>query len=561
MRWMHSEDEGLRGQNAPRNGAGRGLAYWANGTDRRIIYVTPGYRMVALDARTGNPIPAFGTGGAVDLKREADQEVDLDTTELGLNATPLIVGDVIVVGVAHRAGGAPRTMRNAKGMVRGYDIRTGKRLWIFNTLPRRGEFGYDTWLENSADFNGNTGVWAQMSADAELGLVYVPVEMPTGDYYGGHRPGDNLFADSLVALDVKTGKRKWHYQTVHHDVWDWDLACAPILFDMQVNGRTVKAVAQPTKHAFLFVFNRETGEPIWPIEERAVPQSDVPKERTSPTQPFPTKPAPFDRQGVSENDLQDLTPALRAEAIEVAKRYKMGPLFTPPVVSSLDGPLATLTLPAEVGGGNWPGGSFDPVSNYLYIHSHAQVFLNGLVPGNPAQTDMAYVGGQARGVGPGPAAAGPGGRAAGPGGGRGANVQGLPLIKPPYDQITAYNMNTGEIAWQKTHSSTPDDIKNHPALKGLTLPRLGQPGRTFIGTLTTRNLVIAGEGGVHTNAAGRRVALLRAYDKLTGADVGALEMPAKQTGSPMSYQVDGKQFIVLAVSGPDGAELLAYAIP
>jgi quinoprotein glucose dehydrogenase len=564
MRWMHARDEGVRGQNAPRTGAGRGLAYWANGDDRRIVYVTPGYRLLALDARTGTLIPTFGSGGAVDLKLEANQEVDLDTAELGLNATPLVVGDVVVVGVAHRAGTAPRTMRNAKGLVRGYDVRTGKRLWSFNTLPRRGEFGYDTWLENSAEFNGNTGVWAQMSADAELGLVYVPVEMPTGDYYGGHRPGDNLFADSLVALDVKTGTRKWHYQTVHHDVWDWDLACAPILFDMQLNGRTVKAVAQPTKHAFLFVFNRETGEPIWPIEERPVPQSDVPKERTSPTQPFPTKPLPFDRQGISENDLLDLTPALKAEAIEVATRYKMGPLFTPPVVSSVDGPLGTLTLPSEVGGGNWPGGALDPTNNHLYIHSHAQVYVNGLVPPAPGQSDMNYVGGQARGGGP---AGGPGARGTGQAGrggagrGRGTTVQGLPLIKPPYDQITAYDMNRGEIVWQKTHSSTPDDIRNHPALKGLNLPRLGQPGRTFIGTLVTKNLVVAGEGGVHTNAAGRRVSLLRAYDKLTGHDVGAVEMPAKQTGSPMSYQVDGRQFIVLAVSGSDGAELLAYALP
>jgi quinoprotein glucose dehydrogenase len=563
MLWMHSEDEGRRGQNAIRNGAGRGVAYWASadGADRRVIYVTPGYRLKALDAKTGIPIAGFGRNGAVDLKTEIDQEgLDLDTAELGLNATPLVVGDVIVVGAAHRPGTNPRTMRNVKGYVRGYDARTGKRLWIFHTIPQRGEFGYDTWLEGSAEYNGNTGVWAQMSADAELGLVYVPVEMPTGDYYGGNRPGDNLFADSLVALDVKTGKRKWHYQTVHHDVWDWDLACAPILFDMPVNGRMVKAIAQPTKHAFLFVFNRETGEPIWPIEERPVPQSDVPKERTSPTQPFPTKPAAFDRQGVSEQDLMDLTPELKAEAIEVAKRYKMGPLFTPPVVSSLDGPLATLTLPSEVGGANWPGGSFDPDTNVLYVHSHANVFMNALVPTNPAQSDMGFAGGQAR-------AGGAGGRGAGPapapgrGGGRAGTVQGLPLIKPPYDQITAYDMNTGDIVWQKTHSSTPDDIKNHPALKGLNLPRTGQPGRTFIGTLTTKNLVIAGEGGVHTNEAGRRVALLRAYDKATGADAGAVDMPNRQTGSPMSYQIDGKQFIVLAVSGNDGAEILAYALP
>jgi quinoprotein glucose dehydrogenase len=575
MRWMHSEDEGRRGQNAIRTGAGRGVAYWASadGADRRVIYVTPGYRLKALDARTGVPVSGFGRNGVVDLKTEIDQEgLDLDTAEFGLNATPLVVGDVIVVGAAHRPGSAPRTMRNVKGYVRGYDARTGKRLWIFHTIPRPGQFGYDTWLEGSAEYNGNTGVWAQMSADPELGLVYVPVEMPTGDYYGGNRPGDNLFADSLVALDVKTGKRKWHYQVVHHDVWDWDLACAPMLFDATINGRTVKAIAQPTKQAFLFVFNRETGQPIWPIEERPVPQTDVPKERTSPTQPFPTRPAPFDRQGITEADLLDLTPALKAEAVEVAKRYKMGPIFTPPVVSSLDGPLATIQLPSEVGGANWPGGSFDPETNFLYIHSHANVYLNGLVPANPAQSDMGYIGGQARAGGGGARGAGPAGnagaRGAGPvagragGRGRAGTVQGLPLIKPPYDQITAYNMTTGEIVWQKTHSSTPDDIRNHPALKDVALPeRVGQPGRTFIGTLTTRNLLIAGEGGVHTNAAGRRVALLRAYDKATGADAGAVEMPNRQTGSPMSYQIDGKQFIVLAVSGNDGAELLAFALP
>jgi len=568
MLWMHAEDEGRRGDNAIRTGAGRGLAYWASadGGDRRIIYVTPGYRLLALDAKTGIPIPAFGRNGAVDLKLEDDQDVDLDTGEIGLNATALVVGDVVVVGAAHRPGSAPRTMKNAKGFVRGYDVRTGKRLWIFHTIPKQGEVGYDTWLEGSAEYNGNTGAWAQMSADPDLGLVYVPTEMATGDYYGGHRPGNTLFADSIVALDVKTGKRTWHYQTVHHDVWDWDLPCAPMLFDLRVSGRTVKALAQPTKSAFLFVLNRETGEPIWPIEERPVPQSDVPKEKSSATQPVPTRPAPFDRQGFTENDLIDLTPNLKAEAVEVAKRYKMGPLFTPPVVSSLDGPLATLQLPGDVGGANWPGGSMDPENNHLYIHSHTAVFVNGLVPGNPAQTDMAYVAGQARAAGPGPRAGGAGaaGRAGAPAGARGrggATVQGLPLVKPPYDRITAYDMNTGDIAWQKTHSSTPDDIKNHPALKGLNLPRLGQPGRTFIGVLTTKNLVVAGEGGVHTNDAGKRVALLRAYDKRTGDDVGAVEMPAKQTGSPMSYQINGKQYIVLAVSGNDGAELLAYALP
>ena len=577
MIWMHAENEGKRGDNAPRQGAGRGLAYWADGADRRVLYVTPGYRLLALDADTGQPVPSFGRSGVVDLKLEDDQEVDLDTAELGLNATALVVGDVIVVGASHRPGGSPRTVRNQKGFVRGYDARTGKRLWIFHTIPKQGEFGYDTWLEGSADYNGNTGVWAQMSADPELGLVYVPTEMATGDYYGGHRPGNTLFADTLLALDVKTGTRKWHYQTVHHDVWDWDLPCAPMLFDMNMNGRRVKALAQPTKSAFLFVLNRETGEPIWPIEERPVPQSDVPKEKTSPTQPVPSKPAPFDRQGITENDLIDLTPALKTEALEVIKRYKIGPIFTPPVVSSLTGPLATLQLPSEVGGANWPGGSLDPETNHLYIHSHTAVMTNALVPGNPSQTDMAYVQGQARAGGPragGPGATrgggagiaseeGAGGGAQGGARGRGgATVQGLPLVKPPYDRITAYDMNTGEIVWQKPHSSTPDDIRNHPALKGVNLQtRLGQPGRTFIGVLTTKTLVIAGEGGVHTNEAGKRVALLRAYDKRTGEDAGAVDMPAKQTGSPMTYVVNGKQYIVLAVSGNDGAEILAYALP
>jgi quinoprotein glucose dehydrogenase len=491
--------------------------------------------------------------------------------------------------------------------VRGFDVKTGKRLWIFHTLPVKGEFGYDTWLDGSAERNGNLGVWAQMSADLELGLVYVPTEMPATDYYGVNRPGDGLFGESIVALDLKTGKRKWHYQTVHHGLWDWDLPCAPMLYDVQIGGRTIKALAQPTKSAFLFVLNRETGEPIWPIEERPVPQSNVPGEKTSPTQPFPTKPLPFDRQGVTIDDLIDFTPALRAQAIEQVKAYRIGPIFTPPALATPDGPIATLMLPAEVGGANWPGGAFDPETNRLYIHSHTNVFaLPNVQPelSVPSPTNLAGTlrgaqeaaaaaggrggrgGGAAAGAragapgGGGPAARGgvppAGARAGGPAGapggargGRGARggttVQGLPLIKPPYDRITAYDMNTGDILWQKTHSSTPDNIKNNAALKGLDLPRLGQPGRTFIGVLTTKTLVIAGEGGVHTNAQGQAVALLRAYDKATGEDVpGEINMPARQTGSPMSYMHNGKQYIVIAVTGQGanvGGEIIAYALP
>jgi quinoprotein glucose dehydrogenase len=507
--------------------------------------------MIALDARTGIPVPTFGENGVVDLKLENDQEVDLLTAELGLNATPLVAGNVVVVGAAHRAGIAPKTMRNARGYVRGFDVRSGKRLWIFHTIPKPGQFGYDTWENEGALKNGNTGVWSQMSADLELNLVYVPVESPTGDYYGGNRPGNTLFAESLVALDLTTGKRRWHYQTTHHGLWDYDLPCAPILFDATIGGRRIKALALPTKQAFLFVLNRETGEPIWPIEERAVPPSTVPNEKSSPTQPFPTWPVPFDRQGIGSDDLIDFTPALRAEALEVVKRYKIGPLYTPPVLSNVDGPLGTLQVPSDHGGANWPGGSFDPETNRLYIHSHTDLYTSGIVPANPAQSDMGFVSGQARAAA---AEASPASRG-------GANVRGLPLLKPPYDRITAYDMNTGELIWQKPHSSTPDEIRNHPALAGLALARLGQPGRTFVGTLATRTLLIAGDGGVHTNAAGQRVALLRAYDKATGADLGAVEMPAKQTGSPMTYLVNGKQYIVLAITGLNGGELISYTLP
>ena len=600
IRWLHTEDEGVRGQNAPRNGSGRGVEYWASadGRDQRIIYVTPGYRMLALNAKTGVPVPSFGTNGVIDLKQDFDQKIEnLDTADVGLNATPLVVGDVVVVGAAHRFAGA-RGTNTVKGYVRAFDVRTGKRLWTFHTIPQKGEFGYDTWLNGSAEINGNNGVWSQMSADLELGLVYLPVEMPPSDFFGGSRPGNTLFSESLVAVDIKTGKRKWHYQTIHHGLWDWDLSCAPILFDMNVNGKRVKALAQPTKSAFLFVLNRETGEPIWPIEERPVPQSEVPSEKTSPTQPFPTKPKPFDRQGFSLDDVLDFTPELHREGLELVKRYRIGPIFTPPALEQPGGPAATLMLPADTGGANWPGGALDPETNRLYIHSHTAVYsltntapdLAAITPGTPTPTAArgAGPGGRAGAAGPGAGPGGPaggrgvapggpaGGRGAAPGGpagrgvgpgaagGRGGTtVQGLPLVKPPYDRITAYDMNSGDMLWQKAHSSTPDAIKNHPALKGLNLPRLGASGRIFIGVLVTKTMVIAGDGGTFTNAKGETVALLRAYDKATGEDIaGEVTMPAKQTGSPMTYMHNGKQYIVVAVGGgTTGAELVAYALP
>src|SRR6266852_2442186 len=342
MLWMHTEKEGPRGDAAPRRLSGRGLAYWTNGREERILYVTPGYRLVALDAKTGLMIPSFGKSGVVDLKTDDDQEIDLINGEVGLHAAPTVAGDTIIVGAAHLAGGAPKSKSNVKGYVRGFDVKTGKRLWIFHTIPKPGEFGYDTWEKDSADYTGNTGVWGQISVDPDLGIAYLPVELPTGDYYGGHRPGNGLFGESVVAVDLKTGQRKWHYQLVHHGIWDMDNPCAPMLVDLTVNGRTVKALAQPTKQAFLYMFDRITGQPIFPIEERPVEQSNVPGEKTSPTQPFPTKPPAYDRQGFSLDDLIDFTPELKAQAREIASHYKIGPVFTPPVVSTPGGPLGTL---------------------------------------------------------------------------------------------------------------------------------------------------------------------------------------------------------------------------
>src|SRR5579871_3510141 len=557
--WMHREDEGARGRAAPRRLSGRGLAYWTDGADERIIYVTPGYRLVALDAKTGVPVPGFGKDGVVDLKLDDDQPMDLVTSDIGLHAAPTVAGNTVIVGAAHRPGGVPKSKNNVKGYVRGFDVKTGKRLWIFHTIPKPGEFGYDTWQNDSADYTGNTGVWGQISVDEELGMAFLPVELPTGDYYGGHRPGNGLFGESIVAVDLKTGQRKWHYQLVHHGIWDWDIPCAPMLVDFTVNGRTVKAVAQPTKQSVLYVFDRATGKPIWPIEERPVPQSDVPGEKTSPTQPFPTKPPAYGRTGTSVDELIDFTPELRAEAIKVASRYKMGPLFTPPVVSKAEGPLGTLVAGCCQGGTGWPGGSYDPQTHLLYTFTWANVSPLGLIPADPKRSDMNYISGVARP----PASAAPaGGRGGegGEGGGPGLTVQGLPLFKPPYGSIVAINLDRGDIAWKVAHGETPDNIRNNPALKGLTIPRTGRGG--LVGILTTATLVIAGERGTYTDEQGRHAARLRAYDKATGKEVGAVFMPTGQTGSPMTYMMNGKQYIVIAIGGSGfPGELVAYRLP
>jgi quinoprotein glucose dehydrogenase len=558
--WVHSENEGARGAASPRQLSGRGLAYWTDGKDERILYVTPGYRLIALDARTGVPIAGFGRSGAVDLKADLDPAMDLTTAPIGLHATPIVAGNIVIVGAAFETGANPKSRRNIKGAVRGFDVRTGKRLWVFKTIPEPGEVGHETWENDSWAYTGNTGVWAQISVDEELGMAYLPVELPTHDYYGGARPGNGLFGESLVAIDYRTGERKWHYQLVHHGLWDMDIPCAPLLVDIRVNGRAIKAVAQPSKQAFLYVFDRVTGQPVWPIEERPVPQGDTPGEKYSPTQPIPTRPAAYDRQGLAIDDLIDFTPELRAEAVKAIAQYRIGPLFTPPAVSRAEGPIATLSMATQAPATNWPGGSYDPETHILYVYSQSAVATLGLMPPADGTADgVRYhqgtvLTGARRSGGSGSATAQAGGAATAP------TVQGLPLIKPPYGRINAINLDAGDILWQVPHGETPDAIRNHPALKGLNIPRTGRQGQ--VGTLVTRTLVIAGEPGFGPTPSGQRGSMLRAYDKRTGADAGAVYMPAPQTGSPMTYMLNGRQYLVVAISGGSySGELVAFTAP
>jgi len=571
--WMYRIDEGRRALNSPRQLSGHGVAYWSDGDFERILYVTIGYRLVSLDARTGLPDPNFGDNGIVDLKRDDDQQMDLDTADIGLHSTPIVSNGVVIVGAAHSAGDVPRIRNNVKGYVRGFDVRTGKRLWIFHTIPKKGEFGYDTYLHNTADDVGNSGDWGQISIDEELGLAYLGVELSTGDEVGIYRPGIDLFSDSIVAVDIKTGKRRWYYQLIHHDLWDRDVPCAAILCDIEHNGKIVKALAQPSKQAFLYVLDRETGKPIWPIPERPVPRGDVPGEWYSPTQPIPSKPPAYDRQGVSEDDLIDWTPELHAQALAIARKYRLGPIYTPPTLSKSEGPYGTLVLPGFQGGTNWPGGCYDPETSTVYVYSKTQLAVGGIVPNsNQDVSQFAYVHGVAgRQVMPQHAmgAAMPAGfhrpppdtqaHAEGPRPGV-LTVQGLSIIKPPYGRITAIDLRKGDITWQVAHGETPDFIKNHPALKGIKVPRTGQMGN--VGPLCTKTLVICGDPGFSTTPVGVRGAMLRAYDKATGAEKGAVYMPAPQTGSPMTYMLGGQQYLVVAIGGGDySAELVAFRVP
>ena len=532
--WVHRMDEGERGSRAPRRNSGRGVAYWdpGDGGEGRIFYVTPGYHMIALDVSTGLALPNFGRDGVVDLMENLRIPEGVDPVgAVGSSSPPVIVGDVVVVGSAQVSGRRHLSPAGVPGDIRGYSARTGDLLWTFHVVPEDGEPGAETWERGSNAYTGHAGVWTTFSADPDLGLVYLPTEAPTHDWYGGDRLGDNLYSSSLVAIDVETGEPVWHYQLVHHDIWDFDTPTAPILVDIEVDGRPVNAVVQITKQGWAFVFDRETGEPVWPIEERAVPQSDIPGERVSPTQPFPTKPPPFSRQGASEDDLIDFTPELREKAREVVANLEFGTLFSPLRLVDLDnGYRGMLRLPRSTGGGNWEGGAVDPETGILYVTSQMSPSVEALEPpGDGVEADYTVASGVR------------------------LSVDGLPLLKPPYGRITAIDLNRGEILWQIPNSDTPDEIANHPALAGIDLPRTGRPAR--VGQLATRTVLFAGEG-----VGGKPV--LRAHDKATGEILAELELPAAQTGLPMSYMLEGTQYVVVAVADQGNpAELVAFTLP
>ena len=578
--WMYSMREGKRGGYAPRQLSGRGLSYWTDGRgDERVLYVTPGYRLVCLDAKSGEPIESFGDHGVVDLKvgvvKGDGEQIDLETGEIGVHSAPTVVGDMILVGSAMAEGFTVPTSNNSKGLVRAFDVRTGKMVWRFNTIPGPGEFGNDTWEDGSWARNGNAGVWTQITVDEEAGLVYLPVESPTSDFYGGARPGDNLFGETLVAVDLKTGERKWHFQFVHHPIWDHDMSSAPLIADVEIDGRMRKVVAVPSKQSFLYVFDRITGEPIWPIEETPMPQSKVPGEKTSPTQPIPTRPPAYARNFLKvPDDVIDFTPGMRAEGLEILKRFQTGPIYNPPVAGTVDGILGAIVVGNASGGTNWPGGGMDPETGIVYAQA-ANSFVSGASVTEPPKgfSDLQYLYGvkgqtfrlyYAAGAGQNPDAAEPlpfaGEQVKSEKPIPRLDVEGLPIVKPPYGLLAAIDLHEGELLWQVPHGDTPDDVRNHPALKGRTIPKTGQRGN--VGLIVTKTLVVLGDPQVTTTDDHPRGAMLRAYDKRTGEQVGEVWMPAPQSGSPMTYLAGGRQYIVVAVSGgPYSGEYIAFALP
>jgi quinoprotein glucose dehydrogenase len=520
----------------PSNGTGlvhRGVATWASKNERRI-FINARWKLVALDAATGKPVPSFGTNGEIDLTATLRRRVNqLHYTN---TSPPVVYGNVVIVG--NGVGDRLRYPYDPPGDVQAFDVHTGKRVWSFHTIPDAGEFGVDTWENDSWRVMGHTNVWAPMSLDEKRGLVFLPVSTPTNDWYGGDRKGDNLFAESVVALDAKTGKRVWHYQVVHHGLWDYDLPAPPVLATITWKGKPRDVVAVPSKTAWIYVLDRDTGKPVWPIPERPVPASDVPGERTSPTQPMPTNPAPFARQNVSEGDLIDFTPELRQRALDIFRQYRHGPIFTPPSEQG------TIVMPGNIGGAGWGSTSYDPTTHTLYVKATENPALYRIRKGVPNDTiGFEYTVDLTRATL---------GVTADPDSGKADHTppEVLPLIKPPYGTLTAIDLDSGKRKWQVPLGDTPG-IRNHPLLKGVTLPPLGVAGAVG-GTVTASGLIFATGGGD----------VLYALDTRDGRVLWQHALPAgRGYSNPITYRAsNGVQYVVIATGAGEKAELVAFTL-
>lgn len=521
----------------------RGVAYWAapsaslgaSGSDERIYWGTGDGYLICVDAKTGKPVASFGQNGKVDLmdglpRAKRGTRDYLNALTYSVQSPPIVVRDLVITPAA--ISSLVKDKEQIPGWIRAFDARTGQVRWTFQTVPSKGEFGSETWADGSNEYAGKVTVWTMMSADEELGHVYLPTNTTAPDFYGAHRLGDNLFAESIVALDLATGKRVWHFQTVHHGLWDYDNPAAPNLLDITVDGTPIKALAQITKQGYVYTFNRVTGAPVWPIVETPVPASDVPGEKASPTQPIPSKPAPFEYQGVTVDDLADFTPEIRAAAVKAIEGFRTGPLFTPPSVAG------TIVRPGTTGGGNWQGAAVDPATGMLYVPSRNAYGVVKLgVPDKALDSNLLYM--QQPGRNP-------------------QMPDGVPLFKPPYSRITAINMNTGTHAWM-VPAGNGDRIRNNPRLKGLNLPPVGGDN-TFSGPLLTKTLLIYALTAGGSTGGPRLVA----YDKATGKEIASVDLPGTAIGTPMTYSVGGKQFVAITVQGATPTavpELVALSLP
>jgi quinoprotein glucose dehydrogenase len=524
--WVHDPEIWVHGTPPNFGFVHRGAAYWTDGRDARILIATGHAYLIALDARTGLPITSFGVDGRVDLTEGLGRPVDRKLYTV--TSPALVIGDLVIVGSSIEA--RPLRPDMPPGHVRAFDVRTGTQRWIFHSIPQAGQFGNDTWEGDSWRTFGGVNVWTIMSADEELGYLYLPFSPAANDYYGGQRHGDNLFADSLVCLEAATGRRVWHFQLVRHGLWDYDIPAAPNLVDISLGGRRVRAVAQVTKQGFVYVFDRATGRPLWPIEDRAVPQSTMPGEKTAPRQPFPTRPAPFDRQDASPADVIDFTPELREQALAILEQYDHGPLFTPPTERG------TVLVPGAGGGANWAGAAFDPDTGRLFVPSITAPNIVTLSPPLAGSIKDRYVG-RLQGL---------------------RGPQGLPLFKPPFGRLTAIDLTSGDHLWMVPVGEGP---RRHPGLEPLGLGRLGWDRRSF--PLATRTLLFVAQmgpaGGTQRATEGPG---LEVFDKATGELIAKINLPENATGALMTYFAGDRQYLVVPVGGRGRpAELIALRLP